>query len=124
MSNEKMFSKKEVQDMMVSMHSLLTHQYTGMLTDYSWYDEEPKGYVFGVSPVCLYKTMYGQAMSVLESTVDAGKLEASKTVLRQLFVSARQDATNEEKAKLRCMIEGLNESYGPEWDKLKEKIGW
>lgn len=44
-----------------------------------------------INPSSMYKTIYGQVMSILEATVDSSKLDASKTLARQLLLSTQME---------------------------------
>ncbi len=120
MSEEKTFSREEVVDLLTILHKTITFKFSGDRSCFPW---EKHTMPFHIEGSTMYGTIFGQVMSLIESTVEKEKIEPTKTIARQLL-SAEQNKQYTNVQNLFCDIVNNEEgaSYGDHWDELNKKL--
>lgn len=122
MSKQDSFSREEVVTMLTQLFRELTESLHSASCSFEW-EKSTQGLNLDEPQMGgLYSPLLGQAMSVLESSVDEKRISAAKTVLRQLFSSTRETSHSIHCDKLRNTILNESSGYGGEWEKIKNKL--
>ena len=121
MSNAKSFSREEVVSIITDLTKFILKDTLGYYNEFSWEEECPLP--SNVPENSFFSKVFGQTMSLIESTVEEKKVDSTKTIFRQLIYPLQEKTVKSITEKIENAVKNdLSVGYGALWGDFINKL--